>query len=329
MALPTIELTWRFKLNTAVTSQGSMLATNRRLLRTEKDGMVSATGYGTAPGNLFTVRYACNGTTAGTAGDGVDRWAADSDLVWANAGTAHSWIVLRQAQVASAFEVLISCESASGTGNNRVIVISPSAGFTGGSTTARPTATDEIILFSGSHGLAADGTAKLQQMMSHDGKAYTCMCFTGGALRYVFMIGVPKNPVTGWTNPSWFYAGVSSAALDGNALCTTASPLVRGRANGLPMALWMTSEGYLSTSAHMAAQRLTGANAISGEFPLFPVGLASETSGCEGRHGQIYDLFWGITSNADGDTYPNDATRQLVQIGDLVFPNDGTTWQLT
>jgi len=106
-------------------------ATNKRLLRLM---------FSTARTNgLLTLDYGCNSVTAGTKGDLVDRITSDSNVVGANAGTAHSWwvdtVLAGPAQICfdrnGTFEGSGSCW------------FSPSAGFTGGSTTNRPTATDE------------------------------------------------------------------------------------------------------------------------------------------------------------------------------------------
>jgi hypothetical protein len=63
---------------------------------------------------------------------------------------------------------------------------------------------------------------------------------------------------------------------------------------------------------------------------LFAIGIASNTSTASGRHGVVYDLWWGINSYANGDTYPGDASRQFVQLGDLIVPNPtGVAWAFT
>ena len=43
-----------------------------------------------------------------------------------------------------------------------------------------------------------------------------------------------------------------------------------------------------------------------------------------GRHGEIADLWYGHITAANGDTYPNDATRQFAQFSDVVETWNGT-----
>src|SRR5574340_597122 len=56
-------------------------------------GTVGASGAPPA-GAAWTCYYSCDGTTAGTANDGVDRWGSPFDgskLVYNTPGSAHSW----------------------------------------------------------------------------------------------------------------------------------------------------------------------------------------------------------------------------------------------
>ena len=45
------------------------------------------------------------------------------------------------------------------------------------------------------------------------------------------------------------------------------------------------------------------------------------------RLGSVYDLWYGSTAVGQGDTYPNDSTRQFVQFGHFIFPWNGTAPQ--
>jgi len=197
MALPTLTKTWQHNVNNAIAALGSALADNRRLLRSIKNALV---GFGTNP---WTVRYSSSSAVAGTAGDGVDRWSADSDLVWAAAASAHSWIVLRQTGIATNYEVCFSLEGASATGVAMLAVVSFSAGFTGGSTTARPTATDEqIFTLTNWSGNGADVASRWSVMQSTDGQCTRVLVCISGSVTLYWIMDRPANPSTGWANPS-------------------------------------------------------------------------------------------------------------------------------
>ena len=140
MPLSALEKTWQFSVNHAQTATGTVLTTDRTIWLGIKNTLIT---FGTLP---WQVRYSCDGTTAGSVNDLVDRWSTISNLVIATAdtGTARSWIVLRNTD---GVEILLECRN-SATNNMKTlrVVVSFSAHFTGGTTTQRQTATDEIVL---------------------------------------------------------------------------------------------------------------------------------------------------------------------------------------
>lgn len=333
MSVPAKDKTWAFAKNQLITAQGTGLATAKRILRTEKNSMLAFAS------NPFTVKASCNGVTAGNlttpaGGDLVDRWTTDADIVFANAGSAHSWFVFKMPGNGSA-EVLISCEQAAPNGDHRTIYLSPANGFTGGSTTARPTATDEVpIVLDVSGWAGSDATFRLQQLLSTDGKEYRMGLFSGGALVAVLFIGRGKpSPIipAGWTNDIWGYAATGATALDYNILSIVAAGPAKSRAAGVTMSLFFTGEGWGSAN-FLGVRRLSGPNELTSspaESPLPAMGLASETSGCSGRHAEVYDVRWAITANANNTTYPEDASNLWAQWGDVAVPNDGTPYLLS
>jgi hypothetical protein len=323
MALPTLSKTWQFNVNNAQAAQGTALADHRKLLRAIKNALI---GFAT---NAWALRYSCNSTTAGTAGDGVDRWSSDTDLVWANAGTAHSWVVLRQTGIATNFEMLISCEAANGSGNTLTLVISPSAAFTGGSTTARPTATDEIVLISNVawSGIgSADLSLRWSVMQSTDGQCTRVIICNSGAVSAYWIIDKPANPTTGWSNPSVLFAAAASPTVA--VLAGSAAP-GRMRSGSTTGNVQMLCEGNNVTLGPIDTTWGNIANEISSEWPMVPIAFASITVGVRGRHGTFQDLWFGSVSVSSGDTYPNDSSNQFAEFGCLILPWNGGSVNLT
>lgn len=331
MSLPTLSLTWQYALNQFVAPQGTILTTNRRLLRTIKDVLLA---FATNPP---TIGYSSNGTApgTGTAGDGVDRWTVDGDVIWGNAGSAHSWFVFRMAQVGATFDLLISCEGSSGTGQT-LTVVGSYTGFSGGTSTARPTATDEFIICAG---LAALGGTepgvgfRFHVLYPTAGTQIRFVCYSSGTLVCGFMLGVASVPsgIT-WTTPFWGYVTTGAATIfdasgSGNWLSSGAKGRARG--NGGTMDLWFTGEGWANTNFAGNIRIVTGNDFAGGAQDLLPIGLASETAGSVGRVGQVVDVWWGVSTNTNADTFPNDASRQFVMHGDMVWPNDGSIIQTT
>jgi hypothetical protein len=321
MGLPSLSKTWQFNVNNQVTAQGTALADNRKILRAIKNAMI---GFAT---NAWTVRYSCDSSVAGTAGDGVDRWAADSNLVWANAGSAHSWIVLRQAGISSTFEVLISCEGASGTGVNLVLAVS-TAGFTGGSTTARPTATDENVLINAaSWNSGTDTSSRWSVMQSSDGQCTRVIVSQSASQCAIWIFDKPQNPTSGWSNPYialGFYSAGSAPANNTYFSTTVASAILRMRSGSTTGNCTFTVEGIANALPYDTAIGNI-ANEIDSSWDMWPLAFACLTTGIRGRHGSFFDLYMGSNSAANLDTYPNDGSNQFVQLFGLIFPWNGST----
>ncbi len=324
MPLPMLSKTWQFDVNRVIPAQGSAIATHRLILRTIKDRLKAFTM------SPWVVRYSCDSVAAGAAGDGVDRWDSDTDLVWAVPGVAHSWIVLRQAGFGHNVELLISCEQTSAFGSILTLYVSPNNNFTGGSTVLRPTATDEIDVVSNNHWIGNSGSALqfvIHMMMSVDGQCTRVFIYQNNIVVAFWLIDKPQNPVTGWNNSVVGHGRGSSSITEWPTYANlskiaAASAPTSGRGVST-MRLNLTSEGY-GSAYDVVGIKQTVVNDLSAEAPMMPIGLASDTASNRGRHGSLFDLWWGLQGFASGDTYPNDATRQFAQHGDLISPWNGS-----
>jgi len=272
-------------------------------------------------------------------------------FVWntsANGTQVRSWVVLKQPGISANFQICIECHA--GTGSASVferfirLYVSPSAGFgsgAAGTLTARPTATDEIAIRDGSttapwFGYWMGSTTPftttfapvVHVMQSTDGECTRVVFCCAGKSRSFFIFDKQCNPITGATHT--FIVGADAMASDATALTYAEwndAVHMRGLNSTLVFDCYLTAEGYI---AGMLGERLNVvANEISGEWPLSPIGLTSETVGARGRFGTLYDLWWGTSNQADGTTYPAAGSKLLVQFGHLVFPWNGSTPLLT
>lgn len=136
MTLPLPSRTWTITRDRTVAQQGTSGDTNKRMTRVLVEDLITFGG--------MTTDFSCDSNVAGTKGDGVNRWDSDSDIVGNTPGNAHSWYVGILHGGANGY-VCIDKDSSSdgGGGAPGSVYWSPAAGFTGGTTTARPTATDE------------------------------------------------------------------------------------------------------------------------------------------------------------------------------------------
>lgn len=320
MPLPSLAKTWQFNVNQSIAAAGSIMLTAAAMWQLIKN---SLKGFATLP---WAVRGSSDSVAAGM--DSTDRWVTAANLVWDAPASAHSWIVLRQTGIATNFEICIDLDNAGG-GGNIAIVVSPSVGFSGGSVTDRPTAADEYVLLSSAaaawSGVDADHVVHVMQ--STDGQCSRVAVWRASTNLCTFiLLDKPANPTTGWTNPHVATAvGIGSAY--GNTyggLSTLSSTISKGFGSAV-MALGYTCEG-LQASGQIAPQIVgvgDATNDFDNSWPMFPIGVASITLNHKGRHGTLQDLWWRPTGIGQADTFPNDATRLFVVMGDLIFPWNG------
>jgi hypothetical protein len=319
MALPTLSKTWQHSVNNTISATGTYSTTCRNAMFSIKNALVT---FATNPWTVVN-------STAGTGGApaGTDTWLANTNLIGNTAGSNHSWIRLRQTGIATNFELVIDCTSSNFS--QGTIVISPSAGFvTGGTATNRPTASDEIVLISNSTwmststGTDANIITNIQQ--STDGQCTRVICCAGNSTTVFYMFDKPNASVTGWTNPS--VSGAFASASEGSVITQTtlsgASYFFRGRGSGT-FNLTFCSEGITSS---LLTTALSSLNDFDSTIPFFPIGIASVTASHRGRHGSIYDMWYGLaTPGVTGDTFPADLTRTFALFGDVIVPWNGTT----
>lgn len=341
MPLSALEKTWQFSVNHAQAATGTTLTTDRTIWLSVKNVLLA---FGTLP---WTTRYSCNGTTAGAAGDGVDRWSTIADIVIATAdtGTARSWYVLRNTD---GVEILLEARNSS-TNNMKIlrVVVSFSAHFTGGTTTSRPTATDEVVLAAAdvsanaAVGLgptsATDRAAAWHVLHSTDGLVTMLVFAVAGNLGGYWYIGRASQPVTGWTNPQVAIIGAESTGPPNTSAYSELLDRLNAGATSLKMAgrfpsgnnqIFCTSIGFGTGSASACepgGRRILVANELSNEWELPQVGIACDVSGSRGMaHGRLFDTRWISTTRVSGDDLPSGGTRTRAVFGNLVIPWNGT-----
>lgn len=334
MALPMLKKVWQFSVNNYQAASGNVVTDHRNLMFKVKSLMI---GTGTHP---WTVVRSCDSVSVADA----DLWLAAGNLIWTNAGAAHSWIVLRQTGILANFQVCLDLETFNLGGGvwdppferGMVMVISPAAGFTGGTALARPTATDEAVFKSGDPHAAPLGytgwwfgnhwltfSSVAHYMISNDGACTRIVMYSGGIPCTLWLFDTLAEASLSNTCPIAVSVisydstvhGYVDYDLNNWARCCGTVPGVLPRFQS-----YFTCEGLANACI---GEHLIVANDLSGEWTLTGVGVACEEAGVRGRLGGLYDLWWGSTGVGEGDTYPDDSTYQFAQFGDLVFPWDG------
>lgn len=322
--------TWQFDLNGYIPADNTLGGLGahydrRNLLFSIKE---SLTGFASTP---WTVVSSSDGTTASAA----DNWTDPDDLEWRDDDTSNSfsWIVLRQAAISTTFELLIACEedTLSNDGSQLAAWVAQ-AGFTGGSTTTRPTATDERQIRdstnSGYWGSGANSQSydyRYHVMMSSDGECTRVLLFISGVNTGFWIFDKPQNPISAWTSP--YLAVIQGSNNSTTEQCSysqfydSASTLTRF--GGTNLGLYMSGEGFGSAAV---GEQVTVQNQLDGSFVANAVGLCSTDSTIAGRIGEVFDLWWGLTVMSTGRYYPADGSMSYVQVHHMIFPWDGSTF---
>lgn len=209
MGAPALIKTWQFSVDNLVPASTSLQEIKEWMLGI-KNALI---GFASNP---LTVIGSSNTSTSGM--DAVDRWTTTSDLL------NNSWIVLQDAQVNPKFQICIQLTMGwtSLTTVQLTITVSRLAGFgtanggTNGSTSARPTATDEdarsaIVLNGGNSSFAK----RYYIWRSTDGQVTRILWrnATAGTWLGFWEWGKPRGPRTLWTDPCYWRFVFTSATI--------------------------------------------------------------------------------------------------------------------
>jgi hypothetical protein len=337
MALPVLDKTWEIGIVELRTlGFGNSQQDMREAMYQLKESLVTG---GAAP---WTVEYSCDGVTAGTPGDAVDRWGSRADVSFGSVGidgqSGISWIVLKQAGLLANFQLMIKCDSVDPTSATICeIYYSPNAGFTGGTTvdaSGRPTATDEESLALPNsgwlHGATFNNSVRefiLYTFRSTDGQCTRIFAWNVTEQRHCLhvQLDLAKNPIPEWTEPvicGWTATTATTLHTYGS-YNDSQSLLKSSHPSSGAMQLYLTGEGYV---ASQGGQNHTLANDLNSEYAIYPMGVASLSLNAKGRHGEVFDMWWIPVSLVNYSTMPltPSATREFMVFDDMLLPHDGS-----
>jgi hypothetical protein len=332
MALPVLSKTWQFSLNTVTAAGATALACCQNAVYAIKQALKA---FALSP---CTVWGSNSGAGAFGNADGVDRWAASTNLIWAAAGANHSWIVLNLPGMGAKTAVCFDCANA--TPGNMAIVLSGSAGFgaanggADGTATARPTATDEVIVCAAASSWGGPSAAiahRVSAMLSTDGQCLRVFMFRNAGVATCLIIDTAKSPLAQWLVPVYgCLIGLAASTPGDPGACSYTSLYNSANSKsylGASCALQFTGEG---DGTSLIGQTMTFADEDSGDWWMGGMGLYFTTPGHRGKKGQVFDLWWASTLQATANAYPNAAPLlQFMEIGDLIVPWDGATALIT
>lgn len=320
MALPSLQKSWQFSTNNAYTAAATVKASYEQLVYAIK---VILTGFSTNP---WTVVSSSNAVSAGAA----DYWTSASSVNFQNSGS-RSWIVLKQTGLGSNVQLLMTYHASQSptTGEFFQFYLSPSVGFTGGTVSANPTASDSFLIQTNQYGtFSTPGAAfafNMHGMQSTDGECSRIVWSSNSQTCGGLVIDKMQSPATGLACPVATYCPAGHA----RTVNVWSNTTVYNGANVTLRNAALVTAGFVTMhvgGSQVAANNSGVINQISNEYPLMPMGVYSQQVSSYGFHGFMVDMWNGTTNAAatNGSTYPNDTTRQLVQFGNTVLPWDGS-----
>ena len=364
MGLPTLQKTWHFAPNilvseasdTAMRAELMYQVVRRMIGNSAGDWVVQGTGAPSAPTKFWTVVASCDSVAVAT---GSFNWTSGASCVWANEGSAHSWVHLRLVDFFGSgdhLEWVISLNGDAGSRNGAIGAWTTRnnggtfTGFGTGTTTARPSSTQEVEVreddaanatVAGWMGLDTTSvtTRRFSVLASSDGQEWRVLMFAAGNCPAIWAAGeLTETPVqddtgvAGWDFPchSLIYSG------DSDSDVTT----VQNFSTSTGDDIWILGE--LNTTRTLGAYTLTGslvddqwttranaANAFDGSLPFMNMLLVLDNGSVRGpaTMGYLKDMWWGLSQpTVTSDDLPDDASRQFVYAGHMVFPwiGDGT-----
>lgn len=323
MSLPTPVKTWNHNANNRIT-----FVSNTQCMQ---DAIVAFKNELKTRG--FTVKGSCDGTTG--AMDGVDRLGGFT-VRGASPTAPQSWIVLEHTGMGGV-EILIAYQGAATT--NMKLALSQSGVWTLAATaTHQPTATDEQIVMPNTgnlDGAATSGDRLWSTAISSDGSQVHLIIARAGVWVNWLYIGL-ADPSAVISPAAWSPAVVSfrrAASQMNLADLVTTTANMSGRVN--------PSGGYVAATFFGGTEGFNGSNGVAAignvnppaqggtGFLFFPISLWSLTSTVEGKWGNLIDIWAGLTTVNDGDTYPNDTSRQFICLGDFIIKWNGSAPVLT
>lgn len=319
MALPTLSRTWQMNVNQLIPSASAVYHC-ANILYNIKESLI---GF---PSNPWVVDASSNGSTfVNVGGANPDTWTSVS-VVSSGFTSQNSWIVLRQP--VTGFSL---CFQSTGD-------YYPFQGYlygagvtfnANGTKTTAPTATGRQTQISNTYwgGDGASVYSYLHVLHSEDGEATRIFMCRGNMIVGFWMVERPLNTPVFWTDSSVFRAKGSSESTPSNQL--TVSNL-RDNASSA----W--ANGGTTQSAYYASEVGGGVSLydilVNGDeddvnvgFPFIPMPVAVTTDGLRGMRGYASDMWWGSSGRGTSTTYPEDGSRQFVQLGSVIVPWNGSS----
>lgn len=330
MAIPVLSRNYWARANQPFAANTTAGLVAQSLIFALKQLMIDSAAGGSASGtrvaaSKWTVLGSSDSTTAAL--DAVDRWVAHTNIVQNNSGSAHSWIVLRCA--ALGYDCLIDANSST-TASFRVAFTPSTTPFSGGSTTAGPTSTEEFTVANNAVGTstsatlvgdAATGNTNVAHFVTADNGEFLFFVSRSGGLVFSTFIGFqkPTGGESGDTRNA-VALGISSGATGRGIPITTSFNTSAMASQRTPNGSLISTGGFSTLVFGGTAYTGTAAtSALSSNYLAYGLRDVTITPQVADR-GTLQDIYLiGIV--AVNSSYPAAGASQThIVVGDTVIP---------
>lgn len=306
-------------------AQSVIFAIIQHLLDTATGGTLTGTRNAAS---IWNVKGSSNSVSVSLVG--VNHITARTNLVWAAAGAAHSWIWLEKGN----WQIVIDCIN--GTNTNIVIAASRVAvPFTGGTVNDRPTSTEEFLWSTTSTGNSP------QNYLADTTTGATCnthfvtgtdeqFCFfasragTGVVFLTVAFVKTTGADVADVRNAFWLGSASTSGrgSCGVNEIANAAGGCVGRSPNGLTVVTTGGAAGLRAGGTDMSGTATYGTDAFSGKYNTTPIAVWAGNSGAQYAYrGMLPDIYTTTAAVGEPISLAGVVTRTV--IGDYVFPCPG------
>lgn len=270
-----------------------------------------------------------------------DHWIDAASVRWKEADNKFGWIVLKNTLLHSGgegFQICIALTALASSGyssNTITLAFACEGGFTGGSTTARPTATDEVVIFNNEvatgyvYSTFTDNALNI--WYSSDGEAFR-LWWGNGISNLILDV-----------NPPWIFEKIQNApiwldkpVMAGVMRWDAEGSFLKDGGSYTPKRFYFCCDEFTKCPLMFSAEGTHSGGVLSkqtscqladlgGNWPVFPISVVSVSPLVNGCLGTVADMWLVPTALAFGDYMPGDGSKEFVVMHDLLLANDGTS----
>jgi hypothetical protein len=247
----------------------------------------------------------------------TDLWDSDSDIVHSTGN--HSWIVLANNNMLSGLQICIDLRSSDAA---QMRLYMSTTGYSGGSISAKPTASSEVEITNGATYWTASSTSYSRQynmFYSSDGQCVRVFLAYDGTTEYGFLnIEKIQNA------PSWVsYPIFSQITINTLTRASLSDAAGYGSCGINTSNVPLNISGIVVGSSAAIDLTILNSGDYGGAWPCIPVVLTSPKF--SGIFGYLADM-WHINQSASTfDYFPSTGEKTQVVFGDIVQGSDGST----